>query len=82
MATPSEKLPNAENVLDFWFGELDAHGRADKLHQDRWWARAPEFDAALDRALKAAAPPPPPKPAEDPKKPGKGGKPREPKPKG
>jgi thiol-disulfide isomerase/thioredoxin len=40
--------------------------------------RAAEFDAALDRALKAAMPPPPSKP--DPKKPDKP-KPREPKPK-
>jgi uncharacterized protein (DUF924 family) len=58
MATSPEKLPSPEYVLDFWFGELDAYGRADKLHQDRWWAKAPEFDAQIRMrfgALHAAA---------------------------
>ena len=47
-----------ETVLSFWFGELDAHGRADKLHQERWWSKDPHFDSEIQRrfaALHAAA---------------------------
>ena len=36
-------------MLSFWFGELDAHGRADKLHQERWWSK----DAGFDREVRA-----------------------------
>jgi uncharacterized protein (DUF924 family) len=57
MRAPPETLSDPETVLSFWFGELDAHGRADKPHQDRWWKKDPEFDsqirvqfAALQRA--------------------------------
>lgn len=37
----------AEAVLDFWFGPLDARGRADPEHTRRWFER----DAAFDRTL-------------------------------
>jgi uncharacterized protein (DUF924 family) len=38
-----------EEVLSFWFGELDEQGRADQLHTERWWRR----DAAFDELLRA-----------------------------
>ena len=34
-------------MLSFWFGELDAHGRADKPHQERWWSKGPEIDSQI-----------------------------------
>jgi uncharacterized protein (DUF924 family) len=45
------------DVLDLWFGELDADGRADKEHSQRWWRKDPDFDQLIrDRfgALHAA----------------------------
>lgn len=42
-----ENLNDPEDVLSFWFGELDEHGRASAEHQVRWWQK----DAAFDRAL-------------------------------
>ena len=34
-------------MLSFWFGALDAHGRADAQHQARWWSKDAEFDAQV-----------------------------------
>jgi uncharacterized protein (DUF924 family) len=34
-----------EEVLDFWFGELDAQGAADAAHVARWFAKDEAFDA-------------------------------------
>jgi uncharacterized protein (DUF924 family) len=34
-------------VLQFWFGELDATGRADPQYSARWWKKDPAFDASL-----------------------------------
>ena len=34
-----------EAVLDFWFGELDDEGNADKAHIERWFTSDPAFDA-------------------------------------
>lgn len=31
-------------MLSFWFGALDAHGRADTQHQERWWSKSADFD--------------------------------------
>lgn len=38
-------LADAESVLSFWFGELDALGRADAEHEKHWFQGGPEFDA-------------------------------------
>lgn len=40
----SHTLADPEAVLSFWFGVLDAHGRADALHQERWWSKQEAFD--------------------------------------
>jgi uncharacterized protein (DUF924 family) len=42
------QLPRADAVLQFWFGELDATGRADEAHSARWWSK----DAALDASIR------------------------------
>ena len=36
-----------EEVLQFWFGELDAGGRADAEHRSRWWKKDPAFDEMI-----------------------------------
>jgi uncharacterized protein (DUF924 family) len=41
------QLPRADAVLQFWFGELDATGRADQAHSARWWAKDAAFDASI-----------------------------------
>jgi uncharacterized protein (DUF924 family) len=33
-----------EEILSFWFGALDADGRADEAHAKRWWTADPAFD--------------------------------------
>jgi uncharacterized protein (DUF924 family) len=33
-----------EDVLEFWFGELDALGRADEAHAACWWTKDGAFD--------------------------------------
>ena len=38
-----------EAVLAFWFGELDAEGRADETHRQRWWASDPSLDEEIRR---------------------------------
>lgn len=38
-----------EEILRFWFGELDAEGRADEAHSKRWWKK----DAAFDEEIRA-----------------------------
>jgi uncharacterized protein (DUF924 family) len=46
-----------DEVLDFWFGELDEHGCASAEQAKLWWRKSPEFDAEIrDRfgALHAA----------------------------
>ena len=37
----------SEDVLDFWFGELDASGCSDEAHAKRWWKKNPAFDEEL-----------------------------------
>jgi uncharacterized protein (DUF924 family) len=39
--------PDPESILSFWFGALDAHGRADRAHRERWWLKDPAFDRTL-----------------------------------
>jgi uncharacterized protein (DUF924 family) len=36
-----------EDVLSFWFGELDALGCADSAHTVRWWKKDPDFDQSI-----------------------------------
>jgi uncharacterized protein (DUF924 family) len=36
-----------EQVLDFWFGKLDAAGCADAAHAERWWKKNAAFDEEL-----------------------------------
>jgi uncharacterized protein (DUF924 family) len=36
-----------DTVLQFWFGELDANGRADAEHSARWWKKDEAFDAQI-----------------------------------
>lgn len=36
---------DADEVLKFWFGELDARGVADAEHERRWFGGGTEFDA-------------------------------------
>ncbi len=37
-------LPSSEDVLSFWFGELDEHGLADEQTSAKWWTKSPAFD--------------------------------------
>jgi uncharacterized protein (DUF924 family) len=36
-----------EDVLAFWFGELDAGGRADERHRKQWFTSDPAFDEEI-----------------------------------
>jgi uncharacterized protein (DUF924 family) len=38
-----------DEVLDFWFGALDASGRADDEHERRWWRKDPAFDQQIQQ---------------------------------
>lgn len=40
-------------VLDFWFGPLDADGQADEAHRRRWFMRDEAFDEELRRRFGA-----------------------------
>lgn len=40
-------MADFEKVLSFWFGDLDAQGRADKEHSARWWKKDPAFDRSI-----------------------------------
>jgi uncharacterized protein (DUF924 family) len=42
-----------DDVLSFWFGELDRHGCADAVHAARWWKKDPAFDAEIGRRFGA-----------------------------
>jgi uncharacterized protein (DUF924 family) len=42
-----------EDVLAFWFGELDASGRADEIHRKQWFASDPAFDEKIRQQFKA-----------------------------
>jgi uncharacterized protein (DUF924 family) len=43
MAQPGD----AEEVLRFWFGDLDERGRADPEQETRWWRPDPGFDQLI-----------------------------------
>ncbi|MDH3653878.1 MAG: DUF924 domain-containing protein [Myxococcales bacterium] len=36
-----------EDILDFWFGELNAHGCSTPEHRKRWWTKSDAFDEAV-----------------------------------
>jgi uncharacterized protein (DUF924 family) len=36
-----------EDILDFWFGELDEHGCASPNQRKRWWAKSDRFDETV-----------------------------------
>ena len=36
-----------QDVIDFWFGELDEHGLADEAHAARWWQKDDAFDELI-----------------------------------
>lgn len=38
-----------DDVLDFWFGPLDADGCADSEHSARWWKKDPGMDEEIRR---------------------------------
>lgn len=40
-------MTTPHDVLDFWFGVLDAEGVADAEHTKRWFIRDPVFDEAI-----------------------------------
>ena len=40
-------MSDCEEVLGFWFGTLDAEGRATQEIAARWWTKDPAFDQAL-----------------------------------
>ncbi|HTE53749.1 MAG TPA: DUF924 family protein [Kofleriaceae bacterium] len=37
----------SDDVLEFWFGELDARGHADAEHTARWWRKDDAFDRRI-----------------------------------
>lgn len=37
-------MTRADDILQFWFGELDDAGNAPKAHQQRWWRKSDETD--------------------------------------
>jgi uncharacterized protein (DUF924 family) len=47
MATPGPSTAEAEEVLRFWFGELDADGRAGEEQRTRWWRKDASFDQLI-----------------------------------
>jgi uncharacterized protein (DUF924 family) len=39
----------SDEILDFWFGQLDEHGCADPEHAARWWKKDAAFDEEIRR---------------------------------
>ena len=46
-------MNEVDTVLAFWFGQLDARGRADAAHAERWWKKDPALDAEIERRFGA-----------------------------
>lgn len=44
MGQPGDEM---EDVLGFWFGDLDADGRASDEHRARWWRKDEAFDQLM-----------------------------------
>jgi len=47
MTNTVENRADPEEILKFWFGELDGFGRASKACQDRWWSKDPALDTQI-----------------------------------
>lgn len=47
MTNNAAKHADPEEILSFWFGELDELGRAAQACQDRWWSKDPALDAQI-----------------------------------
>lgn len=47
MTQTAASIVDPEEILQFWFGELDELGRASEATQDRWWSKNPAFDAEI-----------------------------------
>jgi uncharacterized protein (DUF924 family) len=45
--TQPASIVDPEEILRFWFGELDQLGRADQATQTRWWSKDPSLDAEI-----------------------------------
>jgi uncharacterized protein (DUF924 family) len=43
-----------DDVLDFWFGDLDEHGCASPNHRKRWWTKSDAFDDAIRSQFSSA----------------------------
>jgi uncharacterized protein (DUF924 family) len=46
-------VSQADEVLAFWFGDLDERGRADEAHTRRWYMKDATFDAEIARRFGA-----------------------------
>jgi uncharacterized protein (DUF924 family) len=42
-----------EQILDFWFGDLDESGSSDAFHQSRWWRKDPALDDEIRKSFAA-----------------------------
>ncbi|MBW2508599.1 MAG: DUF924 domain-containing protein [Deltaproteobacteria bacterium] len=40
-------MSDEEEILDFWFGELDEHGCASPTQRKHWWTKSDAFDATI-----------------------------------
>ena len=40
-------MEEAEEILSFWFGELDARGCASREQRERWWTKSEDFDQTI-----------------------------------
>ncbi len=45
--TSTASAPAWQQIVDLWFGALDADGYADGQHSAKWWKKDPAFDAML-----------------------------------
>lgn len=52
-AAGSRTMNDPEEVLRFWFGELDEMGRADEAHATRWWKKDEAFDREIEERFGA-----------------------------
>jgi uncharacterized protein (DUF924 family) len=40
-------MSDEDEILDFWFGELDEHGCASPTQRKRWWTKSDAFDETI-----------------------------------
>ena len=46
-------MTGAEEVLDFWFGELDETGMSGKDRENLWWSSGPDLDREIEQRFGA-----------------------------